>query len=684
MNDYCSAGTCQAGSPPDCDDGDPCTEDHCDPDEGCIRYNTVGLCEDGDFCTINDQCNGGLCVGSPDPECPWEACEDEAIVDGEGQSVDYSYTRVTRVIIPQGHGCVWVRAYYFSREYPVYTGQGSQFNDELSYAVSSPGGTIASGETTVNALDSAFEDGPYPGGTYKVYDQMLDYGSHTATGDSWIDLRGTATNVTDGELGSGVAFRVKCCGVVSLTWERAQVHPENTALDTCPSNGGKRVFPGKLDPNDGHPEYRQDVDLVATVVPADEGQLVYFKVWDVDDPFDQNNPDMLNVGLIDNDASGPDNRGLDPAPYTYSAPTDAEGKARVSVTVSMQPGNNYRGGASTNLQAVLSTSQSEADTNARPIDVRFSEMLTVWRKLHVEVDSMARPTFAENTISTEWNEPRFPSGKLTLDISDQYDTENFENGFIRVKADGFPDLIARIITYRQSILDDEVDTNVTQSQWGARPGSGDCTLSDDDLADEARFTAGLLGSDIGLGTPPSGYLPIPDTGALEDAYKNAYILPVVDIVHSPLSLFPFIKNMDPETKSQWDPPRLARIYPVSTAPFWTVYVFSAFQAEANEDADAELTNTKGANTHENGSTSAFWLWGSGYTGMVAVYQEVIRDAYPSYQEQRTVAHEIAHTLGIPHLGADSIPGDGGLMDKTEQGPDFYAESLRDLRKYVEP
>ncbi|MGD2110028.1 MAG: hypothetical protein PVI86_11640 [Phycisphaerae bacterium] len=62
----------------------------------------------------------------------------------------------------------------------------------------------------------------------------------------------------------------------------------------------------------------------------------------------------------------------------------------------MQPGNNYRAGASTNLPAVLSTSQPEADANAPSIDVRFSEMLTVWRKLYVEVDSMAsEPTTVE-------------------------------------------------------------------------------------------------------------------------------------------------------------------------------------------------------------------------------------------------------------------------------------------------
>lgn len=49
-----------------------------------------------------------------------------------------------------------------------------------------------------------------------------------------------------------------------------------------------------------------------------------------------------------------------------------------------------------------------------------------------------------------------------------------------------------------------------------------------------------------------------------------------------------------------------------------------------------------------------------------------------------MAHEIAHTLGAAHLGALAVPGDGGLMDETEQGAEFLAETIKSLREYVEP
>jgi hypothetical protein len=68
------------------------------------------------------------------------------------------------------------------------------------------------------------------------------------------------------------------------------------------------------------------------------------------------------VGLIDSTpTSGPDNRGTG---WTLSAPsatTDANGKARVTLTVSMQPGDNFRAGASCLGDAPGQADQPDAD-----------------------------------------------------------------------------------------------------------------------------------------------------------------------------------------------------------------------------------------------------------------------------------------------------------------------------------
>jgi len=55
--------------PLDCDDGNPCTTESCDPDLGCVYANDDGaVCSDGDPCTTSDVCSGGQCVAD-DPLC---------------------------------------------------------------------------------------------------------------------------------------------------------------------------------------------------------------------------------------------------------------------------------------------------------------------------------------------------------------------------------------------------------------------------------------------------------------------------------------------------------------------------------------------------------------------------------------------------------------------------------------
>lgn len=46
------------------DDGNICTDEVCDLSLGCIAVNNNNLCDDGSFCTINDVCTAGDCVGT--------------------------------------------------------------------------------------------------------------------------------------------------------------------------------------------------------------------------------------------------------------------------------------------------------------------------------------------------------------------------------------------------------------------------------------------------------------------------------------------------------------------------------------------------------------------------------------------------------------------------------------------
>ena len=64
VGDTCDgAGVCGGGAAP-CDDGNPCTNDLCDPTTGCYHTYNTNNCNDGDFCTFGDTCSNGVCQGT--------------------------------------------------------------------------------------------------------------------------------------------------------------------------------------------------------------------------------------------------------------------------------------------------------------------------------------------------------------------------------------------------------------------------------------------------------------------------------------------------------------------------------------------------------------------------------------------------------------------------------------------
>ena len=60
--DTCVGGDCVATGLTDCDDGNVCTDDTCDLTDGCQAVFNEAPCDDDDPCTVDDQCDGGLCT----------------------------------------------------------------------------------------------------------------------------------------------------------------------------------------------------------------------------------------------------------------------------------------------------------------------------------------------------------------------------------------------------------------------------------------------------------------------------------------------------------------------------------------------------------------------------------------------------------------------------------------------
>jgi pimeloyl-ACP methyl ester carboxylesterase len=69
---------CVGGVPLNCDDQNVCTDNWCEPNSGCsFAYNT-NPCDDGNFCTIDDHCQGGSCYGGEQ-----RVCQDANNADGD-------------------------------------------------------------------------------------------------------------------------------------------------------------------------------------------------------------------------------------------------------------------------------------------------------------------------------------------------------------------------------------------------------------------------------------------------------------------------------------------------------------------------------------------------------------------------------------------------------------------------
>jgi len=72
IGDLCLKGTCSAGTPRDCSDGNACTADGCDPVTGdCFQLPLQNgtVCDDGDKCTTQDACLQAKCEGKKVAGC---------------------------------------------------------------------------------------------------------------------------------------------------------------------------------------------------------------------------------------------------------------------------------------------------------------------------------------------------------------------------------------------------------------------------------------------------------------------------------------------------------------------------------------------------------------------------------------------------------------------------------------
>lgn len=411
-----------------------------------------------------------------------------------------------------------------------------------------------------------------------------------------------------------------------------------------------------------------------------EGYSVHLRVWDVDDPFDQNHPSMHNVAVIDNDAAGPDNRltsgTVDPAVVLGSETTNGSGVARMTVIMSIQPGNNYRGGASAMVDGVGDdiVTQADADANQPPPPVMFSEMLTVWRQVWLELDSMASGTDINYSGEMYWrtnNSPHPGDGSANLIVPDINDDGRFEGGTLTFPSSGR--VYTLIDNTEKFIYDDYVTSTLININDIDRIGD----IVDDDTAVLPK-------------TPDA------NVTVLNDKYRNCYVSftedPATRDNNNIFDAMLRFSNVDVANKcfenDDYTP----------AADFWLCVIVTCYQSHhtagwwppnaSNVDGDPDIRYHIHGTTWSTGDDTGlvYGATSSATENATTIYLEAILDDIAqiangwkniipqplSFMEPYTIAHELGHQFGLgerpPGLTLMSIPYDG--VDRDLDGIDI--------------
>ena len=556
------------------------------------------------------------------------------------------------------------------------------------------------------------------------------------------DYKTVIASVQNG--GSFTANVLVVNGVQSVTIDK--IDPATIFDDNPNTGGGKRVFPDKNDPSDTVNRKRVRVSALTSL---SSNKTIYFKSFDLDDP-------SANAAPIDtNGFIGDDNRGgvgtpahaglLSPVggngtTNSASARTDANGVASVDLTVTMQPGDNFMVAASddssylnglTVNQILLQDSGGNIVGSGTP-KAKASPMLTVWRRVHLEVDSMeAVPTTGpqKNSVAGKVTSINGTSTMATIVFTDQNLNDGspklddpppgtgngrFEKGTIKigttgnitatadlqgngtnyvqkntgsgivipctVTKSGETDVTGSVLSLLSNVVKIAITTGtLTTSFVGGTISIGGVgmTITAVNVADSSVTVDTLANIPVELVDDDAATLPqLPDVSLMEQKYQPAYILAVVDgggTAANNKTNVPFLLNVQVDTNSDVNAELQATSAMESDGnradSFWIAYVLTAFQQRPYSTSLQRGDNDADTEVALGGITEDAGL------GSI-IFIEELRDEEHEIgitETAATVAHEVAHQFLLEDCPA-AHPCDPNIHDM--MGAGFYLSDSR--------
>lgn len=514
-----------------------------------------------------------------------------------------------------------------------------------------------------------------------------------------IDL----TNDQNSHLGGSPKTFTLTPVVQSVTFESFVDTTHGSSVITNPQShhGGQRIFPDKQSPTDNID--RKKVKVTAKLSSQTPNVPVFFRSFDLDDP-------STDDPIIDpNGTDGYDNKGqVGRAKYGLLlipvgasnctvvskglyCTTDANGFATVDFLTTMQPGDNFAVAASATSQAYLDavtvngTDLKDSSGASIPfinlsmpnVHAARTEMLTVWRRVHIELDSMGASqgnyidgqfreaaTITESPIVIQIDKTlmanRFNGGRVIVGNSNLKVTNNYFNTL-------------EVATYGGTV--------------SINNGDSFRLYDDDDFNDDdGDYVIGDTGENIP--SPHTDYLTENSDNSQTNILADAYIHPVYSMIRH-LDVKDdniFAANIPSDTVE--DARSLFVDQDLTSTntdnEFWTVYILGAYQGAQHKDGDPPPARgcvsdditcvTLGrvdAVTNVNGEGSGALIYFETHRAKESLkgYANDLSD---------TAAHEVGHLFS-------SIHEDGGIMGGRYVGiPYFSANSLNKIRGLSHP
>jgi uncharacterized repeat protein (TIGR01451 family) len=425
--------------------------------------------------------------------------------------------------------------------------------------------------------------------------------------------------------------------------------------------GGDAIFPDRVSPTDSTPRNR--LRLQAQLEPAKPNIRIYFRSFDVDDP--SPSPIIDPTGDAGNDNLGEPRAGqfTTSAADRASAVTNQYGRATMDFfEVTMQPGDNFRVAAACSDKYVYDKLQVDNPSAAWYVPAgngavdgfsgdygAVTGMLTVWRRLWIEGDSMrAMPTGA-NVVSGNVVNVTGPDANghymIETDVSlNSAEGDRFVPGSLTDRSGGVWNVAAN--SGGNLIVWVHPKPPATPGDLPPVPATGTFTLVDDD--DNSAFASprfDLLTTDV------------------LSAFKPAYIKAIDASAYNATPLVDFKLNAA-ISDSVFDTGKDL----VDAPDFWTHRVISAFQGMYDVDGDWN------EEAH---------LFGVTISSRSVIYLETIRDwvggrgagnlGNLSLAVSLTVTHEIAHCPG--GQSGDQDHAEGGIQGNNDPASSTLSGSI---------